>query len=173
MICMPQNLANHFVLTLHACCSQCRLNIEVLFSERERAWWFFFHTAVSVDADGDSLLNRKLSYHGVSFVMCALFLSSILQSVFVSQCSKICVCVCARALLVPQIPSVWLTLSSSKPQLRPCHIYSQVSCYSCTVVSLCLFRPSDRQTYSGDSIAYYTESLESLTESLTRHMAHQ
>lgn len=79
--------------------SQRRLNIEVLFSLRidvffprslslTRAHTQHTEAVLTCNADGDSLLKRKSSQYDWSLLWGALFLSSILQGIFVSQHSE-------------------------------------------------------------------------------------
>ena len=110
-------------------CSQRRLNIEVLFSLRIDVFSFPLHSlartdththecwreqhteaVLTPDADGDSLLKRKSSQYDWSLLWGALFSSSILQGIFVSQhceicffslCLCVCVCVCSRERVFP------------------------------------------------------------------------
>lgn len=86
---------------------QRRLNIEVLFLLRIDVFFPPFlslshtqHTeaVLTCNADGDSLLKRKSSQYDWSLLWGALFLSSILQGIFVSQHSEgffflLCLCV--------------------------------------------------------------------------------
>lgn len=103
-------------------CSQRRLNIEVLFSLRIDVIFSSGHThtptrqhtqqteaVLTPDADGDSLLKRKSSQYDWSLLWGALFLSSILQGIFVSQRCEIfffSLFVCSREKSFPTLCTV-------------------------------------------------------------------
>lgn len=88
-----------------------------LFSSLTHAWWHTQNTeaVLTRDADGDSLLKRKSSQYDWSLLWEALFSSSILQGIFVSQHCEIfffslCLCAWQRKSFPPSVVFVSVTV---------------------------------------------------------------